>query len=56
MRACVCAGFIMAKALYLLCTGGSSVISFKSLFVFDSQELHCGIAGPPKTCQLTMSL
>ena len=23
-------------------------------FVFDSHELHCGIAGPSKACQLTM--
>ena len=27
-----------------------------SLFVFDCKELHCGIAGPPKACRLTMGL
>ena len=56
MGAGVCAGFITAKALYLFCTGGSSVISSKEFVCFDSQELHFGIAGPPKACRLTMGL
>ena len=32
----------------------SSVLQI--LFVFDSQELHCGIAGALKACRLTMGL
>ena len=64
MGACVCVGFITAKALYFFWTGAlqSLVLGalrslvLKSLFVFDSQELHCGIAGPPKARRLTMGL
>ena len=54
--ACVCVGFIRAKALYFFAHGALQSLVLKSLFVFDSQELHCGIAGPPKACQLTMDL
>ena len=56
MGACVCVGFITAKALYLVWTGALQSLVLKNLFVFDSQELHCGIAGPPTACRLTMGL
>ena len=56
MGAGVCVGFITANALYLFWTGALQLLVLKSLFVFDSQELHCSIAGPPKACRLTMGL
>ena len=52
----VCAGFITTKALYLFWTGALQSLVIKSFFVFDGQELHFGIAGPPKACRLTMGL
>ena len=56
MGACVCVGFIMSKALCLCHTRALQPSVLKSLFVFDSQELHCDIAGPPKACWLTIGL
>ena len=56
MGACVCVGFITAKALYLFWTGALQSLVLKSLFVFDSQEFDCGFAGPHKACRFTIVL
>ena len=57
MGACICVGFITTKDLYLFCMRGAlQSLVLTSLFVLDSQELHCGNAGPPKACRLTMGL
>ena len=60
MGAFVCVCLTLATDLkgfvILACTGLRQSIVSKSLFSVDSQEMHCGIACPPKACRLTMGL
>ena len=49
-------GLLQQRLCICFARGALQSLVLKSLFVFDSQELYCGIAGPPKACRLTMGL
>ena len=49
-------GLLRQRLCMCFARGDLQSFVLKTLFLFDSQELHRGIAGPPKACWLTMDL
>ena len=49
-------GLLRQRLCISFAPGDLKSLVLYSLFVIYSKGLHCGIAGPPKACRLTMGL